>query len=133
MSVNACAIERQRKPSGKFELGIHASSMAGGAGTLSGKDVLTFGIVCSKLDGMKDPISLAIDAAGSGPKLAARLRANGAPVTARAIYQWRLRWLAGNARAIPSGRAIDLESAVGIPRHVFRPDLWSVTPQDRAA
>lgn len=77
-----------------------------------------------------DPVSLAIDAAGSGPKLAERLSAQGAPLTARAIYQWRSRWLAGNHRAIPDVRAIELEIAVGIPRHVFRPDLW---PQDRAA
>jgi hypothetical protein len=80
---------------------------------------------------MKDPITLAIEKAGSGPKLAELLGARGAPLTARAIYGWRLRWLAGNRQAIPPARAIQLEAAVGIPRHVFRSDLW--TAQDRAA
>jgi hypothetical protein len=81
---------------------------------------------------MKDPITLAIEAAGSGPKLAEQMAAAGDPLTARAIYQWRIRWMNGNLRAVPAQRAVQLERACGVPKHLFRPDLWAA-PQDRAA
>lgn len=82
---------------------------------------------------MKDPITLAIEAAGSGPKLAERLaEVANAPITARAIYKWREKWLSGSARAVPAERAVQIESAVGISRHLFRPDIFEAPALGRA-
>ena len=74
-----------------------------------------------------NPISEAIDAAGSGPKLAEILGG----ISARAIYKWRARWDAGIVAAVPSTRVKALSEATGIPNHRFRPDLWDET--ERAA
>lgn len=76
----------------------------------------------SKLGAMNNPVSKAIKAAGSGPKLASRLG-----ISARAIYKWEARWDAGIPAAVPASRAIEIEQATGIPRSDFRPDLWENT------
>ena len=66
-----------------------------------------------------NPIDAAIQAAGSGPKLGAMLG-----VTGRAVYKWRAAWEAGRVDAVPPNRAIQIEKAIGIHRHILRPDLW---------
>jgi DNA-binding transcriptional regulator YdaS (Cro superfamily) len=98
--------------------------MARRHGTIS---VLTIGTIGSKLLRiMQNPIDIAIKAAGSGPKLGEKIG-----VTGRAIYKWRAAWNAGNVRAIPATRAVQIEQAVGLDRHVMRPDLWP-TPSEAA-
>ena len=66
-----------------------------------------------------NPVSLAISAAGSGPKLGAKLG-----VTGRAVYKWRAAWEHGRIDAVPPDRAIQIEEAVGVSRRLLRPDLW---------
>lgn len=66
-----------------------------------------------------NPVSQAIKAAGSGPKLAIKLG-----ISARAIYKWEQRWEAGIVNAVPATRAIEIEKATGIHRSILRPDLW---------
>lgn len=89
-------------------------------GTISDKLCLTDGTYGSKLEVMNvNPVSRAIRIAGSGPKLATRLG-----ISARAIYKWEARWDAGIPDAVPATRAIEIETATGIPRSDLRPDLW---------
>jgi DNA-binding transcriptional regulator YdaS (Cro superfamily) len=106
-------------------LGIHTKSIATPAGTIIG---LTFGTIGSILVFMNaNPIDQAMTAAGSGPKLGELLG-----VTGRAVYKWRAAWAAGRVNAIPAERAIQIERAVGVPRHRLRPDLWD-SPSEEAA
>lgn len=39
-------------------------------------------------------------------------------VRPQALYNWRMR------RQIPAGRVLKLEEATGIPRHLWRPDIY---------
>ena len=71
-----------------------------------------------------NPISEAIDAAGNASALG---RAIG--VTPQAIRKYERRWATGRVDAVPPVRAIQIEIAVGIPRHRLRPDLWASTPE----
>ncbi len=52
----------------------------------------------------------AIDAAGTGQRLAGRIG-----VTPQALSQWR---------RVPARRVLDVERASGVPRHALRPDLY---------
>jgi len=72
-----------------------------------------------------NPIREAASLAGTYTELARRLG-----VTPQAIKKYERAWDNGNERAVPAHRAIEIEEAVGVPRHVLRPDLWSV---ERAA
>ena len=85
---------------------------------------MTIGTNGSKLVGImnenSNPVTKAIHAAGSGPKLAEQLG-----VSARAVYKWSARWEEGRLDAIPPARALQIEAATGIPRATLRPDLWS--------
>ena len=67
-----------------------------------------------------NPIIQAIQAAGSGPKLASMLG-----VSSRAVYKWSARWEEGRVDAVPPNRALQIEAAIGVPRTALRPDLWS--------
>lgn len=70
-----------------------------------------------------NPVTHAMQVAGSGPKLAEQLG-----VSVRAIYKWRARWDSGRVDALPPGRAIEIEALLGIPRAELRPDLWGDMP-----
>ena len=52
----------------------------------------------------------AIDAAGTGQQLAARIG-----VTPQALSQWH---------RVPARRVLSIERASGVPRHELRPDLY---------
>lgn len=67
-----------------------------------------------------NPITTAISKAGTASALA-----RGLGITPQAIRKYQLRWDNGDVRAIPAHRAIEIERAFGVPRHVLRPDLWS--------
>lgn len=69
-----------------------------------------------------NPIMIAVQRAGSRAGLA---RALG--VSDTAVKKWELAWEAGNIRAVPAHRAVEIEQATGLPRYLFRPDLWEVT------
>lgn len=76
-----------------------------------------------------NPVSRAMQIAGSGPKLASMLG-----ISARAIYKWESRWDSGRVDAVPPGRALEIEGLLGMPRAQLRPDLWGETsPPCRAA
>jgi DNA-binding transcriptional regulator YdaS (Cro superfamily) len=66
-----------------------------------------------------NPIITAVQRAGSRACLARELG-----VSDTAIKKWELAWEGGNVRAVPAHRAVELEQATGLPRHLFRPDLW---------
>lgn len=70
-----------------------------------------------------NPITTAISKAGTASALA-----RGLGITPQAIRKYQLRWDNGDVRAIPAHRAIEIERAFGVPRHVLRPDLWSAPP-----
>lgn len=76
---------------------------------------------------MDNPVTDAIVAAGSGPKLGSMLGVSG-----RAVYKWRAAWADGRVDAVPAVRAIQIERAVGVPRHRLRPDLWVSAEVDAA-
>ena len=67
-----------------------------------------------------DPVSLAIEKAGSVAALAAL-----AGVRQQAISQWR--------RRIPAERVLLIEGLTGISRHQLRPDVFGPPPPPRAA
>jgi len=59
---------------------------------------------------MHDGVRAAIDAAGSGHKLAKLLK-----ISPQSVFQWRL---------IPAERIIEVERVTGVPRERLRPDLY---------
>ena len=75
-----------------------------------------------------NPITHAMQVAGSGPKLAGLLG-----ISARAVYKWEARWNSGRVDAVPPGRAIEIEGLIGVPRAELRPDLWADCPSPREA
>lgn len=132
--TDLCMVKGSGKPGGKKFLRVHAPSLTVGRGTISRLTTRTIGSMLGGMNTNSNPITEAIDAAGSGPKLAKRLGG----ISARAIYKWRARWDAGIVSAVPSTRVKALSEATGIPNHRFRPDLWTpaqgaVTAHDRRA
>ena len=66
-----------------------------------------------------NPIRLAMHRAGSQTKLAALLG-----ITPQAVRKYERGWDAGRHDIVPAHRAVQIEEAVGLGRHVLRPDLW---------
>lgn len=67
----------------------------------------------------KNPIRVAVEAAGNRSALARLLK-----ITPQAIRKYERAWDAGKHDIVPAHRAVQIEEAVGVNRHVFRPDLW---------
>jgi len=61
-----------------------------------------------------EPLSRAIQAAGSVAALACALR-----IKPQAVSAWD---------RVPAERARDVEAITGVPRHELRPDLWDAPP-----
>jgi DNA-binding transcriptional regulator YdaS (Cro superfamily) len=74
----------------------------------------------------QSPLQRAIEkAGGSFSSLARAISKVGKPLTSEAVRQWSL-----PGRKIPVVRAVDIESAIGIPREELRPDVFSKEPSN---
>jgi len=67
----------------------------------------------------ENPIRLAVSVAGDRSKLARLLG-----ISPQAIRKYERAWDAGKLDIVPAHRAVQIEKAIGVSRHIFRPDLW---------
>lgn len=75
----------------------------------------------------ENPITQAVKVVGTYTALAREL-----DLTPQAVRKYERLWDAGNHRAVPAHRAVQIERATGVSRHCLRPDLWPTTPAEAA-